>query len=132
MRKKQAGNSVELEHQYCELVREVYQTIYTSGLGKFSFTLIASLWNDLNVIVHDLEYLPEAAFKQLVEVMDGLSEARNELRLARFLFEVEEINEVRRLVMRNKAILRGENILHKVIKVWPLQSSPSISREVLS
>src|SRR5215216_3040274 len=123
MRKKQAGNSVALEHQYCELAREAYQTIYTSGLGKFTFSLIDSLWNDLNVIVHDLEHLPEVAFKGLIEVKDGLSEARNELRLARFLFEVEEINEVRRLVMRNKAILRGENILHKVIEVWPLQSS---------
>ena len=123
MRKKQAGNSVELEHQYCELAREVYQTIYASGLGKFTFSLIDTLWNDLNVIVQELEYLSEAALKELKEVMDGLIEARNELRLARFLFEVAEINEVRRLVMRNKAILRGEHILHKVIEVWPLQSS---------
>jgi hypothetical protein len=123
MRKKQAGNSVELEHQYCEMAREVYQTIHTSGLGKFSFSLIDSLWNDLNAIVNDLERLPEAACKQLLEVIQGLSAARNELRLARFLFELPEINEVQRLVMRNRAILRGENILHRVMAVWPLQSS---------
>ena len=123
MRKKQAGNSVELEHQYCEMAREVYQTIHTSGLGKFSFSLIDSLWNDLNAIVNDLERLPVAACKELLEVIEGLSAARNELRLARFLFELPEINEVQRLVMRNRAILRGENILHRVMAVWPLQSS---------
>ena len=123
MRKKQAGNSVELEHQYCEIAREVYQTIHASGLGKFTFSLIDSLWNDLNAMVYDLEHLPEAAFKQLLEVVEGLAEARNELRLARFLFEVEEINEIRRLVMRNRAILRGEKILHKVMAAWPLQSA---------
>ena len=123
MRKKQAGNSVELEHQYCEMAREVYQTIHTSGLGKFSFSLIDSLWNDLNAIVNDLERLPEAACKELLEVIEGLTEARNELRLARFLFELPEINEVQRLVMRNRAILRGENILHRVMAVWPLESS---------
>jgi hypothetical protein len=123
MRQKQAGNSVELEHQYCEIAREVYQTIHVSGLGKFTFSLIDSLWNDLNAIVHDLEHLPEAAFKQLLDVIEGLTEARNELRLARFLFELPEINEVQRLVMRNKAILRGETILHKVMAVWPDQST---------
>ena len=123
MRKKQAGNSVELEHQYCEIAREVYQTIHASGLGRFNFSLIDSLWNDLNIIVHDLEYRPEAALKEMSEVMAGLSEARNELRLARFLFDVEEINEVRRLVMRNKAILRSETILYRVIDVWPVRSS---------
>ena len=123
MRKKQAGHSVELEHQRCEIAREVYQTIHTSGLGKFTYSLIDSLWNDLNAIVHDLERLPEAAFKQLLEVIEGLTEARNELRLACFLFELEEINEVQRLVMRNRAILRGENILHKVMAAWPLQSA---------
>jgi hypothetical protein len=122
MRKEQAGNSVELEHQYCEIAGEVYQTIHTSGLGKFTFSLIDSLWNDLNTIVHDLERLPDAQFKQLLEVIERLTEARNELRLARFLFEVEEIQEVHRLVMRNRAILRGEGILHKGISVWPLQS----------
>jgi hypothetical protein len=123
MKKKQAGNSVELEHQYCEIVREVYQTIHTSGLDKFTFSLIDSLWNDLNAALHDLERLPEAVFKELLEVIEGLTEARNELRLARFLFDVEEINPVYRLIMRNRAVLRGEHILHKVLAVWPLQSS---------
>jgi len=134
MLKKQAGNSVELphkqantkvlEHQYCEIAREVYQTIHTSGLDKFTFSLIDSLWNDLNATLRDLEFLPEAAFKGLMEVIEGLTEARNELRLARFLFSVEEINAVYRLVMRNRAVLRSEHILHRVLTVWPLQPSP--------
>jgi hypothetical protein len=123
MRKKQAGNSVELEHQYCEIAREVYQTIHTSGLGKFTFSLIDSLWNDLNEIVHDLEHLPEAEFNELIEVIEGLTQARNELRLARFLFDVQEVNPIHRLVMRNRAILRGEGILHKVMAVWPSQAA---------
>ena len=123
MVKEQAGNSGELEHQYCEIVREVYQAIHTSGLDKFTFSLIDALWNDLNLVLHDLERLPGATFKELMEVSEGLSEARNELRLARFLFDVEEINAVYRLIMRNRAVLRGEHILHKILTVWPLQSS---------
>ena len=134
MLKKQAGNSVELphkqadkkdlEHQYCDIAREVYQTIHTSGLDKFTFSLIDSWWNDLNAIVYELERLPEAAFQELMEVSEGLTEARNELRLARFLFNVEEINAVYRLIMRNRAVLRSEPILHRLLTLWALQPSP--------
>jgi hypothetical protein len=119
MVKEQAGNSVE--HQYCEIVREVYQTIHASGLDKFTFFLIDSSWNDLSTALHELERLPEAASKALLEVLERLTEARNELRLARFLFDVEEINAVYRLIMRNRAVLRSEHILHKVLTIWPLQ-----------
>jgi hypothetical protein len=35
---------------------------------------------------------------------------------------VEEINPVHRLIMRNRAVLRNEKILHKVLQVWPLQA----------
>ncbi len=134
MLKKPAGNSVELprkqvdtkdpEHQYCEIAREVYQAIHTSGLDKFTFSLIDSWWNDFNAIVYELERLPEAAFEELMEVIEGLTEARNELRLARFLFNVEEINAVYRLIMRNRAVLRSEPILHRVLTLWALQPSP--------
>lgn len=123
MVKEQAGNSVELEHQCCEMVREVYQTIHTSSLDKFTYSLIDSLWNDLNIVLYDLGQLPEAAFRELLDVIDGLTEARNELRLTRFLFDVEEINAVYRLIMRNRAVLRGECILHRIVTVWPLRSS---------
>ncbi len=133
MLNKHAGNSMELpskqtntkylEHQHCEIAREVYQTIHRSSLDKFTFSLIDSCWNDLNAVVHELNYLPDEVFKELLEVSEGLTEARNELRLARFLFDVEEINAVYRLVMRNRAVLRGKHILHKILTVWPLQSS---------
>jgi hypothetical protein len=123
MVKEQAGNSVELEHQCCEIIREVYESIHTSGLDKFTFSLIDSLWNDLNIVIPQLERLPEGAFKELLEVIEGLAEARNELRLARFLFDVEEINAIYRLMMRNRAVLRGEQILHKVLTLWPSQSA---------
>lgn len=132
MHKKLAGNVVELpsqvdrkylEHQHCETVREMFQTIQPSSLGKFTYSLIDSLWDDLSAVVHHLERLPESVFKEMIEVIDGLSEARNELRLARFLFDVAEINSVHRLVMRNRAVLRGKHVLHKVLLVWPLHSS---------
>lgn len=131
MLKEQAGNAMEpphqanrntLEYQYCEIAREVYQTINMSSLDKFTFSFIDALWNDLDAVVYDLERLPEAVFKKLIGVIAGLSEARNELRLARFLFEVEEINSVHRLVMRNRAVWRGHEILRKVLLVWPLNS----------
>ena len=135
MLKEQAGDPVDLMHkpvneeylenQSCEIVREVYRTIHTSGLYKFTFSLIDSLWNDLNTALDELERLPEESFKELMEVIEYLSEARNELRLARFLFDVEEINAVYRLIMRDRAVLRGDQILYKVIKVWPIQPEAS-------
>ena len=123
MLKEQADKSVEflhsanskyLEHQHCEVVREVSESLHTSSLDKFTFSFIDSSWNDLNAVVYDLDHLPEATFKEMIEVIDGLSEARNELRLARFLFDVEEIPPVYCLVMRNRAVLRGKRILHQV------------------
>src|SRR5690349_12428908 len=88
------ANTKVLERHYCEIAREVYQAIHTSGLDKFTFSLIDSLWNDLMLIIYELERLPRSEFNDLLEVSGGLSEAANELRLARFLFEVEEINAV--------------------------------------
>jgi hypothetical protein len=123
MLKEHQANGNTLEHQYCEIVREVYQTIHTSGLYKFTFAWIDSLWQDVESVIHILDRLPEPEFKALLEVIVYLSEARNELRLARFLFDVEEINPVHRLIMRNRAVLRCEKILHKVLRVWPLLSS---------
>jgi|GEM_PF-2294789 hypothetical protein len=133
MLNKHAGNSMELsstqantkylEYQHCEIAREVYETIHRSSLDKFTYSLIDSWWNDLNIVVHELNHLPDEVFKELLEVSEGLTETRNELRLARFLFDVEEINAVYRLVMRNRAVLRGKHILHKILTVWPLQSS---------
>ena len=137
MMKRPAGKSAEfvpqantkyLEHQHYESARTIYETLQTSGLNKFAYSLIDSSWNDLSTIVHHLESLPEDAFKELMEVIQGLRAARSELRDARFLFDVEEINSVHRLLMRNRAVLRGKQILRKVLMVWPLHSS---SREAV-
>lgn len=122
MLKEQAGNMVDryLEHRYCENAREVYETIHTSHLDQFTSSWVDTLLNGLNGILYRLDQLPETTFKEMIEGIDRLSEARNELRLARFLFDVEEINPVYRLIMRNRAVLRSEKILHKVLQVWPL------------
>ena len=132
MLKEQAGKSAELlpqadgkflEHQYYENITEIYRTIHTSSLNRFTYSLVDSLWNDLSTVLYKLERLSETAFKKLIEVSDYLTDARNELRLARFLFDVEEINAVHRLLMRNRAVLRGKERLHKVLRVWPVQSA---------
>jgi hypothetical protein len=124
MLKEQAGTAVEaphqadgeyLEHPYYQTARDVYQTIHTSHLDRFTFLWVESLWEDLSAALYELESLPETVSKDLLEVIELLTDARNELRLARFLFDVEEINPVYRLVMRNRAVLRSEHILHKVI-----------------
>lgn len=129
MFKEQDGDSVEvphsangkyLEHKSRETVGEVYQTIHTSSLDQFTFSLIDSLWNGLNAVLRELDGLPEAAFKELMEVIEVLNEARDELRLARFLFDVEEINPIHRLIMRNRAVLRSRDILCRALQVWPL------------
>ena len=112
-----------LEHPCFEMIRDVHQTIGGSSLSEFTLSVIDSLWKDLNVVVQSLERLPEESFKVLMDVVGGLREARNELRLASFLFDVEEINPVYRLVMRNRAVLRGQEILRKALLAWPLQSS---------
>jgi len=132
MFRKQAGNSValppqvnrnSLDHRSCEIIREVSETIASASLDKFTFSFIDSLWQDVNAVLQELERLPEAAFKDLMGVIDGLTRARNELRLARFLFNLEEVDAVRCLVMRNKAMLRGGRILQNVLKAWPSQAS---------
>lgn len=128
MLKEQAGHSVDrpdpsttkhLERQSCEAVKALYQTIHTSGLHKFTFSWVDSLWNELSAVIVELDRLPDPSFRELMGVIRGLSEARDELRLARFLFDVEEIDPIYRLIMRNRAVLRGEIILQKTLQVWP-------------
>ena len=123
---KATGNSVaqssqpkviDLE-QHCEIAREIYQTIHLSSLNKFTFSVINVWWADLSRIIHVLERLPEEAFKEYIAVIQGLNKARNELRDACFLFEVEEIQPVHRLIMRNRAILRANEMLERVIQSW--------------
>jgi hypothetical protein len=132
MLRKQAGTSVELppgvngkylEPQHHEIIVQMYQTLRRSSLNHFTYSFIDTRCNDLNAVVCDLDNLPEASFKQLIEVIHRLGEARNELRLARFLFTVEEINPVYRLILRNRALARGVRILDKVLRVWPLYNS---------
>jgi hypothetical protein len=132
MLKEKAGNSIELpsranrkylEHQSCQIVGDVRQTLQTSGLQKSSFSLIESLWNHLNDVIHHLDQLPEPAFREMMEVIAGVRESRNELRLALFLFDVEEINPLHRFVMRNRALVRGKQILQKTLLVWPVEPS---------
>jgi hypothetical protein len=113
------ANRNYLEYKHFEIATEVCQTLQGSGLGKFTFSLIDSLWNELNTVLHRLERLPEVTLKELMQVIMGLTEARNELRHARFLFNLEEINSVHRLVMRNRAVVRGKDVLHKAILSWP-------------
>jgi hypothetical protein len=132
MLKEQAGShqatALYLEDQYRDIVRDMYQTIHTSGLDKFTFAWIDSLWSDLSAALYELERLPEAVFKELLEVIEGLTEARNELRLACFLFGVEEINPIYRLIMRNRAVLRGNHLLQRVIWNWPRHFSSGTSK----
>jgi hypothetical protein len=121
------ANGKYLEHRYCEIARDVYQTIHISGLYKFTLVWVDSLWRDLEGVVYDLDRLPEPEFRTLIEVILHLNEARNELRLARFLFDLEEINRVHRLILRNKAVLRSEKLLHRVLQIWPPRSASSRS-----
>lgn len=130
MLKNRTGNSAGLPHRpdrnYLQsedhaLARDVYQTIDRSGLDKFTSSFIDTVSSDLNTVVQHLDRLPEDEFREFIEIIPSLMEARNELRLARFLFDVDEINAVYRLVMRNRAVLRGKHILHKALGGWPYQ-----------
>jgi hypothetical protein len=117
LQRKADPNYLEYEHR--ELASQVYQTIDRSGLDKFTFSFIDSLWSNLNAVVRHLDRLPEDEFREFFAIIEGLMEAQNELRLARFLFEVEEINAIYRLVLRNRAVLRGKQVLYKVLRFWP-------------
>lgn len=139
MLKEQPGTSTKLPHPatakplefgHCEIVRGVCESLDRSRLDQFTMSRLDALWKDLNAVLYALERLPETSFQELIEVILRLREARNELRLARFLFDVEEINPTHRLVMRNRAVLRGTGILHKVLQVWGLHSSPEIPSEI--
>ena len=141
MLKEQPGTSIDLPHPvaakplesgHCEIVRDVCADVDRSRLGQLTLSHIDAFWRELNAVLSALECLPETSFQALIEVILCLREARNELRLARFLFDVKEINPTYRLVMRNRAVWRGNEILHKVLQVWPLQSSPEIPFENVS
>jgi hypothetical protein len=123
MQKEKAGphlaDSQYLEHQSYEIARDVYQILHASGLDQFRYSWVEAQWKDLTALVYDLEHSPAEVFNELLEVIERLTEARNELRLARFLFDVEEINPVYRLVMRNRAVLRGKDRLQRGVEVWP-------------
>jgi len=123
MQKERAGPNVAdnqyLEHQSYEIARDVYQTLHASDLNQFTYTWVEAMWQDLTALVYDLEHRPETALHELLEAIERLTEARNELRLARFLFDVEELNPVYRLIMRNRAVLRGRDRLHRGIEIWP-------------
>ena len=132
MLNEQAGNSIEppstakrnyLERPSCEIIREVHRTLQTSGLERFSFSLIQSLRDRLNDVIHHLDQLPEPAFREMIEVIDGVRESCNEMRLALFLFDLEEVNPLHRFVMRNRAVVRGKYILQKMLLVWPVEPS---------
>ena len=112
-----------LEQTLCDFIRNVYQSIHTSKLSQFTFALIDSLWNDSDAVLFELTHGPSATCKELSQVIEGLTEARNELRLARFLFEVEEIQPLYRLIMRNKAVSRAEGILQRVLRAWPVSTA---------
>jgi hypothetical protein len=127
MLKRQAGKLAEqspqvtqvLKPQHCERVKQIHQILHTSSLEKYTYTFIDSLYGESTAILYELERQPVEIFKALIEVIGGLREARNELRHARFLYDMQEINPVHRLVMRNRAALRGKDVLQKVIRVWP-------------
>ena len=105
------------EHQIYEAVRVVYQTIHTSGLYKFTSTWVESRWMELDSALYEMELLSPKMDRPLLETIETLTEARNELRLARFLFDVPEIDPLYCLVMRNRAVLRGETVLYRVVNV---------------
>jgi hypothetical protein len=110
----------------------VYEGLNRSRLGQFTLPRIDAFCQDLNAVLYELERLEEASFRELIEVILRLREARNELRLARFLFDVEEIYPVYRLILRNRAVLRGKDLLHHVVQLWVLQSSPEIPSKSVS
>ena len=132
MLRRQAGTSVELppavngqylELQQHEIVREMCLSLRRSSLNQFTYSFVDAQCSDLNTVVSELDGLPEARFKELIQVIVGLGDARNALRLTRFLFDVEEINPVYRLILRNRALSRSKEILYKVLSVWPLYNS---------
>lgn len=118
------------ERQIYEAVRVVYQTIHTSGLYKFTSTWVESRWMELDSALYEMEHLPLTIRRPLLDVMEGLREARNELRLARFLFDVPEIDPLYCLVMRNRAVLRGEVALCKLVMAWQVPSDDGARKEV--
>lgn len=117
-RQTQTNGNV-LEPQYCESTSKLYQTIHASGLNRFTHSLLDSWWDQLSVVVYSLEGLPGESLKEMMVVVGGLRAARNELRDACFLFDVGEIHPVHRLILRNRSVIRGKEILWRVIQSWP-------------
>ena len=119
------ANSKSQKHAYRELALGVCQAIDQACLSGFTHSFIEGCWSDLHTVHRNLERLPEPAFKEMIQVILSLAEVCNELRDALFLFDVEEITPVYRLMMRNKAMLRGKRILDGVLMCWPYYNTHS-------
>lgn len=113
------------KHVYREIALGVCQAIDQACPRGFTYSFVEDCWSDLHAVHQHLDRLPERAFREMIQVILSLAEARNELRDALFLFDVEEINPIYRLMIRNKAMLRGKNILDRVIMDWPYYNTQS-------
>ena len=119
--KTKTGN--DLENRLCERVWEIYQTLDASAVSTFTPSRIESWWQDLSTIAYTLTNLPEPVIKDFLLVIERLHQARNELRHARFVFDVEEIPSLYRLLLRNRAVLEAKELLRTVVHNWPAHPS---------
>jgi hypothetical protein len=114
---RSAANDQVLETEGWEVVRQTYQTLRTSSLFQFTLARVEGLYRDLEAALYQMEHGSAEVSPRFLKIAESLQKARNELRLALFLFDVPEIDPLYRLVMRNRALLRGEAVLCEVIKI---------------
>src|SRR5690349_12728477 len=76
-----------------DLAMQVCQSIERSSLLEFTSSRVEELLDVLHDIIQQLDQLPDHAFRDLMQVILAMRDVRNELRLARFLFDVEERSE---------------------------------------
>ena len=119
----QNADDKELEQLYREITSDIYQSLKLMNPWSFDRTFVCVAWEDLNAVIDGL--LPHMMDDEdtFVRIVDGLKAVRKELCFADSLFDVEQVDPLYRLVIRNKSALRLRYILDTILQSW--ETNPS-------
>lgn len=106
----------------------MYQTLAAAEVGMLTASFLQGLYNDLDSIIERLIPLKDPNELESPAILDGLIIARNKLDFALALFDIEDVDPLYRLVIRNKVIPKVRSLLEDVLLCWPGAEAPRADR----
>jgi hypothetical protein len=115
---REKNNSETLSSLYQATAR-IYKALAAAEPGMLTASFLEGLHNDLDAIIEHLTPLTDPDELESPAIIDGLIIARNKLDFALALFDIEEVDPLYRLVIRNKVVPRVRILLGDVLQCWP-------------